>query len=385
MKKDAIVVGCGLSGAVVARELANNGFKVLIVDRRGHIGGNMYDFYDEHGILVHKYGPHTFHTVKKELFEYMNRYAEWDEYHLTCGAEIMGKCTPTPFNFQTIDDYYDKDEAEKIKKHIKEVFGDRSTATVLEVLSCDDEVVRGYGDFLFEHDYSLYSAKQWGVSPNEIDPSILKRVPLRSNYEEGYFDDEYQYMPHTTYTEFFNNLLRHENIEVRLKTDALEHLHIKKNIIKWDEQESVCPLIFTGAVDELFDHRLGSLPYRSLRFEWRFEENVDSKQDMPVVAYPEADGFTRIVEFKKLPMQNVKGTSYEIEYPLQYDENADQEPYYPLLTEKSQKDYKGYKKLAAGIENLYCCGRLADFKYYNMDQALEKALEVSKEVLDALK
>jgi len=377
----ALIVGAGLSGGVIARELAENGYKVTIVDRRDHIGGNMFDFVDEHGILVHKYGSHTFHTNNLVLFEYMEKYEEWEPYKLCCGAEIKGICTPTPFNYQTIDDFYSLKEAQKIKQHIKKVFPGRETATVLEVLNCEDETVREYGEFLFEHDYSLYSAKQWGKKPSEIDPSILKRVPLRFSYKTGYFDDTYQVMPKHSYKMFFDNLLSHENIKVQLSVDALEHLKIRSNQCYWNSALIDYPVIFTGPIDELFEKQYGALPYRSLRFEWRHEE-IDSRQDMPVVAYPEADGYTRIVEFKKLPYQDVDGTTYEVEYPLMYDPDSAQEPYYPLLTEESKASYAKYNEKASKVMGLYCCGRLGDFKYYNMDQALERALQVVKRILE---
>lgn len=373
---DALVIGCGLTGAVVARFLAEElNKKVVIWERRNHIGGNMYDYYDEHNILVHKYGPHTFHTTKKNLFDYMCRFAEWDEYKLTCMAYINGKFTPTPFNFKTIDDYYDVEEADDLKQRIKKVFDGRQTATVLEVLNCNDEKVRAYAQFLFDNDYSLYTAKQWGVSAKEIDPSVLKRVPLRFSYDVGYFDDEYQVMPAKSYTEFFTNLLNHPNISVQLGVEALEHLKINNGKILIDNLEQNIPVIYTGALDELFGVKYGKLPYRSLRFEWKYED-IESKQDAPVVAYPQADGFTRITEYKKLPVQNVKGTTYAVEYPLTYNENEKMEPYYPVLTEDSQLMYARYASKAKQIKGLYCAGRLADFKYYNMDQALERALEL---------
>lgn len=373
---DALVIGCGLTGAVVARFLAEElNKKVVIWERRNHIGGNMYDYYDEHNILVHKYGPHTFHTTEKFLFDYMCRFAEWDEYKLTCMAYVNGKFTPTPFNFQTIDDYYDVEEADALKQRIKKVFDGRQTATVLEVLNCNDEKVRAYAQFLFDNDYSLYTAKQWGVSAKEIDPSVLKRVPLRFSYDVGYFDDEYQVMPAKSYTEFFTNLLNHPNISVQLGVEALEHLKINNGKLLINNLEQNIPVIYTGALDELFGLKYGKLPYRSLRFEWKYED-IESKQDAPVVAYPQADGFTRITEYKKLPVQNVKGTTYAVEYPLTYNENEKMEPYYPVLTEDSQLMYARYASKAKQIKGLYCAGRLADFKYYNMDQALERALEL---------
>ncbi|WP_303691816.1 UDP-galactopyranose mutase [Megamonas hypermegale] len=379
---EALVIGCGLTGSVIARFLAEKlNKKVVIWDRRNHVGGNMYDYYDEQGILVHKYGPHTFHTKKKYLYDYMCRFAEWKEYKLTCMAQINGKFTPTPFNFQTIDDFYDKKEAADLKKRIRNEFGNKATATVVEVLNCNDEKIKKYAQFLFDNDYSLYTAKQWGISANEVDPSILKRVPLRFSYDIGYFDDEYQVMPATTFTDFFKSLLNHKNIEIKLSIEALEHLNVdlQNNKVFIDGEYKDIPIIYTGALDELFDNCYGKLPYRSLRFEWKYED-IDSKQDAPVVAYPQAEGFTRITEYKKLPVQDVKGTTYAVEYPLSYNENVKMEPYYPVLTEKSQRIYSKYLEKASNIKNLFLAGRLADFKYYNMDQALERALNICKEL-----
>lgn len=379
--KQALIVGCGLSGAVIARELAENGYKVQILEKRNHIGGNMYDYVDEYGILVHKYGPHTFHTKNKILYDYMCQYSEWEGYCLTCGAEIDGITTPTPFNYKTIDDFYSKDDAKELKEEISKVFPGRDYATVVETLNCGNTKVSGYAQFLFDKDYSLYSAKQWGCKPSEIDSSILKRVPLRFNYDEGYFDDEFQVMPKKSFTTFFENILNHGNIEIRLEVDALEHLKIINNKIFFDGAEVDYPIVYSGPLDELFDCKYGKLPYRSLRFEWKHED-IDSFQKYPVVAYPQANDFVRIIEYKKLPVQNVAGTTYEIEYSLPYKQGEDNEPYYPLLNEESQANYKNYEKLASRISNLYVCGRLGKFKYYNMDQALEKALCIAELIGD---
>lgn len=382
MEYDVLIVGCGLTGAVIARHLAEKcNKKVKILERRNHIAGNMYDYTDEHGILVQKYGPHTFHTKKKELYEFMCKYAEWEPYTLTCMAEIDGKATPTPFNFQTIDDFYSSDDAEDLKARIKAHYGDKATATVLEVLNCSDSVIREYAQFLYDKDYSLYSAKQWGISPTEIDPSIFKRVPLRFSYDIGYLDDPYEVMPKISFVDFFNNILNHPNIDIELGVEALEHIEINEEgtSILIDGNNCSIPIIYTGALDELFKGIDGYLPYRSLRFEMKYED-IDSKQDAPVVAYPQADGYTRITEFKKIPIQDVKGTTYAVEYPLKYNLEDNSEPYYPVLTDESQKQYELYKLRADKIDNLVYCGRLADFKYYNMDQALERALEICKRV-----
>lgn len=378
--KQAIVIGCGLSGSVIARELAENGYKVRILEKRNHIGGNMYDYVDDFGILVHKYGPHTFHTRKKELFDYMCKYAQWDEYRLTCGAEINGICTPTPFNFQTIDDFYPEEEASVLKSEIQKTFPERDTATVVETLMCGNELVENYAKFLFDNDYSLYSAKQWGVAPNEIDPSVLKRVPLRFSYEEGYFDDDFQVMPHVSFTSFFENLLNHGNIEVSLNIDALDYMDVKDAEIYFDGKKANYPVIYSGPLDELFGCCYGRLPYRSLRFEWKHEEK-ESFQKYPVVAYPQAKDYVRIIEYKKLPIQSVPGTTYEVEYSLPYKIGEHNEPYYPVLTVESLELYEKYRLLSKQVQNLFTCGRLGEFKYYNMDQALEKALDVSRQIL----
>lgn len=377
-----LVVGCGLSGAVVARHLAEQGNKVIIWERRNHIAGNMYDYLDKYGILVHKYGPHTFHTKDKKLYDYMNRWGEWEPYDLKCMAYFQGKFTPTPFNFQTIDDFYEQEHAESLKKRLQAYFCDREEASVIEILACPDALIRNYGEFLFAHDYSLYTAKQWGIPVNEVDVSILQRVPLRFSYEVGYFKNEYQMMPKISFTKIFESMLAHENITVKLGIEALEHLSVdtERKILLLDGMACPYNVVYTGALDELFKADMGCLPYRSLRFEWHHED-VESKQPAAIVAYPEAEGYTRIVEFTKLPEQKGKGTTYEIEYPLSYIPGNKQEPYYPLLTEDSKKLADMYKARADEIAGLHYCGRLADFKYYNMDQALARALEICR-ILD---
>ena len=378
---EVLIIGAGLCGASIARVLAEKGKKVTVWERRNHIGGNMYDYVDEHGILVHKYGPHTFHTNEKRLYDFMAQFGTWDEYHLWCGAEIDGQYTPTPFNYTTIDTYYPKDQADQIKQKIKEKYKGRETFTVLEALECDIPEIREYAEFLFAKDYSLYTAKQWGLKPSEIDPSVLRRVPLRNSYKEGYFDDTYQVMPHTTYCDFFNNLFDHPNIKVELGIEALEHISIDNeyNQLLIDGEKKNIIVVYTGALDELFGSCYGSLPYRSLKFEWKYEER-DSFQDAPVVAYPQAEGYTRITEYKKLPEQKVQGTSYAVEYSLEY-KRGENEPYYPVITEQSKELYARYQARADKINDLYYCGRLADFKYYNMDQALARALDVADKII----
>lgn len=376
-----IVVGCGISGATVARLLAEAGKQVEIWERRGHIAGNMYDYKDAYDILVHKYGPHIFHTNDKAVWDFVNRFEEWKPFKLVCGATWDGKYTPTAFNFKTIDTFFPADHAEKLKKKLLAAYPGRESATVVEVLAHADPDIRGYAEYLFENDYAPYTAKQWGVSPNEIDPSVLKRVPLRFSYDESYFTDTYEAMPVHSYTTMFQNILQHENITVKLNVEAKDHITLKDNrLVLTDSDNEDITVIYSGALDELFDCRHGKLPYRSLRFEWKHED-LESLQEAPVVAYPKEPGFTRITEYKKLPVQDVQGTTYAVEFPLPYVPDQTIEPYYPVLTESSGVQYEKYRQLAADVSNLICCGRLADFKYYNMDQAIAAAMEIAAKLL----
>lgn len=376
---DCLVIGCGLSGSVIARHYADLGKKVVIWERRNHLGGNMFDFVEPHGYLVQKYGPHIFHTNEKFLFDFMCRYEQWNSFQLKCGAFWDGKYTTTPFNFSTIDTFFPAGKACQLKKKLQEAFVGRKSATVVEVLTHEDPDIRSYAEYLFEHDYAPYTAKQWGVSPQDIDSSVLQRVPLKFSYEEGYFDDTYQAMPAHSFTRFFENLLDHPNIQIKLNIDALDHLKVQNDDLYLDGEIVSFPVVYTGALDELFGCQFGRLPYRSLRFEWKYS-GQDSIQEAPVVAYPQDPNFTRITEYKKLPPQKGKGTTYAEEYPLPYREGTAMEPYYPVLTSQSQEQYKKYFHLAQKVNHLIFCGRLADFKYYNMDQALKRALQICETI-----
>ena len=257
---------------------------------------------------------------------------------------------------------------------------------MVEMLESKNCTVRNYAQFLFDNDYKLYTAKQWGISPDAIDVSVLKRVPVEFSYRVGYFHDKYQFMPETSYTDFFNKLLAHKNIEVKLETEALDFISLdteKRGLFykgeKWDK-----PLIYTGAIDELLGGKYGKLPYRSLKFDWK-TLGMDSYQSAPVVAYPQAEGYTRITEYKKLPVQDVPGvTTIAVEYSIPYQKGRNLEPYYPIPTNENQCLYEKYRTEAEKVENLYLCGRLADYKYYNMDQTLESALKLCKHLKEKL-
>lgn len=375
-----IIVGCGISGAVIARELAEKGHSVKVYDRRSHIAGNMYDYVDGHGILVQLYGPHIFHTSSEEVFEYITKYASWNDYKLVCGAVWDNKYTPSPFNFETLDVFFEKNEAEKIKDAINEYYCGKDTATVLEMLEHENKYIRKFAEYLFEKDYAPYTAKQWGMDPKDVDPNVLKRVPIRLNYKKGYFSDKYEMMPSVSFASFVENILNHSNIETHLNSEAKRHLSFRDDVILWDGVQVSGKIIYTGPIDELFDCMFGKLPYRSLKFEWRYSEE-ESIQEAPVVAYPQADGYTRITEFKKLPVQRVKGSTYALEYPLTYVEGDVMEPYYPVSTKESEEQVCRYREKASTYKNLVLCGRLANFKYYNMDQAIENALKIAQSIV----
>ena len=382
MTKKACIIGAGIVGCVLARELSEHGYRVLMLERRNHIGGNMYDYVDEHGIRVQKYGPHIFHTDQKSILEYVRRFCQWQEFHLVCGAMIDGKCVPTAFNFETIDTFFSKSKAQRMKAQLQQTFPGREAVPVMELLESSDPLIREYAQFLYDKDYSLYTAKQWGIATQDVDPSVLERVPVKLSYVSGYFNDDYQYMPVRGYMELIHNLVDSSRIAIWMNVDAMDYLSRSEDYFTLpdfaiSDKDTV---IYTGPLDELFACQYGCLPYRSLRFEWKYDDKY-SLQPMAVVAYPQAQGYTRITEFKKLPVQNVVGTTYAVEYPVQYIAGQEAEPYYPIQSEENDKLYQKYLALADKVKNLVCCGRLAEYKYYNMDQAIAKALQVAEKIL----
>lgn len=372
-----VVAGAGLSGSTFARCMAEKGKRVLVVERRPHIAGNLYDETDGTGILVQKYGPHTFHTNSGEVYSFISKYAQWKPFKLRCEVSMLGKSTPSPFNFKTIDQFYTADKAAELKERLKDAYSDRETVTIVELIESEDCAVREYAEFLFKNDYSLYTAKQWGMKPEEVDISVLKRVPVRLDYKEMYFTDKYECMPVGGYTSFIRNLLDHPNIDV-VHGDATAMIQLDAKagavLFKGTDVENDCRFVYTGAIDELFGYRKGALPYRSLNFEYE-RKSVDSYQNAPIVAYPQVEGFTRITEFKKLPEQHAGGiTVIAKEYPRKYEPAGGIDPYYPIPTKESAALYKQYEDEASQYKNLILCGRLADYKYYNMDQAIAAVL-----------
>lgn len=383
----AIIVGCGLTGSIIARRLAEEKhYDVTILERRSHIAGNLYDYTDENGILVQKYGPHIFHTNSERVYEYINRFSNWNPFKLECMVYMNGHFTPSPFNYATIDTFFSAEKAAQIKEHLRAAYPGRDRATIVEMLESSDAVVREYAQFLFDNDYSLYTAKQWGISPSEIDVSVLRRVPVLFSYETGYFKATHELMPEGGFTSFVRSILDHPKIHVELEQDAQARIRLceEQGEILLDGEAFHGPVVWTGMLDQLFHADLGALPYRSLRFEWK-SCNQSSYQQAPVVAYPQEKGFTRIAEYSKLPVQHCgERTTLAIEYPVPYQADGSTEPYYPILTAESQKLYQVYRQRASRFKNLYPCGRLGQYRYYDMDNAIDAALEVSDAIFSAI-
>lgn len=375
---DFVIVGAGLSGCVLARQLADHGKKILIIEKRNHIGGNLFDYLNDDGIIIQKYGPHTFHTNNDDVINFIMKYAKWDDYSLKCEAVIKGISTPSPFNFKTIDQFYSVEKAAVLKEKLFKNFGNSKT-TILQLLDSKDDFIKEYANFLYENDYSLYTSKQWGILPTKVDKSVLKRVPVEFSYKDKYFYDKFEAIPSGGFTNFINNLLNSKNIVVELNQNALKDIKIENNKILYKNLE--LPIIFTGPVDELFNFKFGPLPYRSLKFEL-IKEDVKNFQNVAIVAYPSHDySFTRITECTKIPHQNVNFTYIIKEYPLQFDVDKNNERYYPILTDESKEKYFLYSNEALLIENLHLLGRLAEFNYYNMDECVNNALKLSKIIL----
>jgi UDP-galactopyranose mutase len=352
---DYLVVGAGFAGSVVAERLASQCNKrVLVVDVRTHIGGNAYDHYDDAGILVHRYGPHIFHTNSRDVFEYLSQFTLWRPYQHRVRASVDGQLLPIPINLDTVNQLYG------LNLTSFELSGFlQSVAEPVERCRTSEEVVVSkIGRDLYERFFRGYTRKQWGLDPAELDASVTARVPTRTNRDDRYFTDTYQAMPAHGYTRLFERLLAHPNIKVMLNTDFREIEHV----IPWRE------MIYTGPVDAFFQFRFGKLPYRSLEF--RFETmDTPQYQSAPVVNYPNDHAYTRITEFKYLTGQKHEKTSVVYEYP-----RADGDPYYPVPRPENAELYRRYKTLADATDRVHFCGRLATYRYYNMDQVVAQAL-----------
>lgn len=385
MQYDSIVVGAGFSGAVAARELAEAGKTVLVIDKRAQIGGNMYDSEDSNGVLVHWYGPHIFHTSSKDVFDYLKRFSDWAPYEHRVLGRIDGKHVPIPFNFRSLDLLFPAQKAELIKAKLTEYFPNQQKVSVLDMMNAEDLTVKEFGNYVFEKVFLHYTAKQWGTPPAQVDRSVINRVPVILGYDDRYFQDTYQSMPTKGFTPIFQSLLDHPNITVQLNCEASTVLTLDQQHgrLYFNQEVFEGSVVFTGAIDQLFGYCYGSLPYRSLDLVFE-QKPVTDFQPAAVVNYPNEEAFTRITEFKKLGGKQIKdSTTILKEYPMQYDPMAEKgnTPYYVISSPENLKRYQQYANLAASFQNLHLCGRLAEYKYYNMDAAILQALRLSKSIL----
>lgn len=377
---DCIVIGSGFAGAAAADILAREkGKKVLVIERRPHIGGNCYDVKDEHGILIHQYGPHIFHTNNREVYEYLSQYTEWYDYSHEVVGYIGGEYMPVPFNLNTLKLVYGDEKAEVLEKKLKDTYGEGTRVPILELRKSGDADIRHIAEFVYNNVFLKYTMKQWGQKPEEIDPAVTGRVPVLISHDNRYFQDKYQGMPLEGYTPVFEKMLSHENIDVQTGTDALEVLQFEEDKILYKGQSFTGTVIYTGAIDELFSCRYGRLPYRSLEFQFEYFDK-DEYQPKAVVNYTVSEDFTRITEFKKLTGQKADGTTIMKEYPKAYTGENGQIPYYAIMNEENNKLYEKYKQLAQRYKNMFLLGRLAEYKYYNIDAIVARALETARNI-----
>lgn len=374
-----IVVGSGFSGSILARKIAEEtGEKVLVVESRSHTGGNAYDELNEQGILVQKYGPHFLNTNNYSTIAYLMQYAELFPHATKLLSFIDGNYIRLPFNFQSVQQLVGAEQAESLLAKMRAAFHGRDRVPILEVIDYDDEDISAFGTLLFEKSYRTYTSKMWDVAPEKIDKYVLDRVPMAMSYDERYLNKDFQYLPKNGFAEILNNMLDHPNIEVRLDTDAMQHITLDEdsNQIYYDGENVKC-LVFTGAIDELFGYRFGALPYRSLDIRY---EHYEQAQVLPeeIISYPQAVGYTRSTEYRQIMLDNSKaiGSVVATEYPLTFDKDAEigNIRYYPVNTAESDMLYQKYLEEKLKYSNLFLCGRLAEFKYYNMDVCIEHAL-----------
>ncbi|HMC91979.1 MAG TPA: UDP-galactopyranose mutase, partial [Allosphingosinicella sp.] len=364
-KYDYLVVGAGFAGSVIAERLASeHDAHVLVIDRRPHVAGNAYDHLDEAGILIHQYGPHIFHTNSDEIFDYLSRFTAWRPYEHKVLADVRDKLVPIPINRTTLNELFGLDL--KTDEEAAAYLASRAEP-VDEIKTSEDVVINAVGRELYELFFQGYTRKQWGIDPSELDKAVTARIPTRTNTDDRYFGDKHQAMPKHGYTAMFNRMLDHPNIDVLLSTDY-------KDVI---DEIDAGHIVFTGPIDEYFGFRYGKLPYRSLRFEHKMLE-TENFQPVAVVNYPDPQvPYTRITEYKHLTGQESPRTSLTYEYP-----SAEGDPYYPIPRPENQALFKKYEALADATRNVTFVGRLATYRYYNMDQVVGQALSAFRK-LDA--
>lgn len=397
MVYDAFIVGAGYAGAVCARRLAEDGgWRVLVLERRPHVGGNAYDCLDQAGVLIHQYGPHIFHTNDRRVFEYLSRFTQWRRYQHRVVANLprdnpevipAHKSTdgrfffPVPFNLDSMKNAFGEKEGARLGQKLLDAYPAQSQVTILELRQNPDPEVAAIADYVYQHVFVHYTMKQWGQTPEEIDPATTARVPVRLSKDNRYFQDAYQGMPLEGYTPMFEKMLAHPNITVETGVDALRRLELADGVIKLDGEVFDGPVIYTGQADELFGFRFGPLPYRTLDFGFETLPQ-DVYQTHGTVNYTADQPYTRITEFKHLTGQELPGaTTIMKEYSRAYTGADGEIPYYAIINPGNNALYAKYKALADQYPGLRLLGRLAEYKYYNMDAIAARALALADSMI----
>lgn len=363
MKFNYVVVGAGIAGLTIAERIANVlDEKVLVIEKRNHIGGNVYDSYNEDGILIHNYGPHIFHTNDEDVYGYLSKFTKWNDFWHRVLSYVDGNLVPMPISAETINKLYNLN----LSCDEVEGFLNKKAVKVDDITSSKDVAISKVGTDIYEKMFKNYTIKQWGVDPSELDTSVISRIPVRLSRDTRYFADKYQGMPKDGYTKLCENMVRNNNIKILLNTDY-------KEIINYIQYEK---LIYTGPTDYFYDYKYGKLAYRSINFQF---ETLDTQsfQESPVVNYPNDYDYTRITEFKKLTGQQNDKTTILKEYP-----SGEGEPYYPFPTKEHKEHFAKYKKDMEAEEKVIFLGRLAQYRYYNMDAVVRSALDIFEEELN---
>jgi UDP-galactopyranose mutase len=377
--KKCVVVGAGFSGTVVARSLADSGVPVHVVEKRPHVAGNMYDEYEEHGILVQRYGPHIVCTNQYRVMEYLEQYSEFFQYTAKGKTQIDGNYVHMPYDYLTVQQLIGPRAAEPLIAKMRQVYAGRDRVPILELVQSSEPDIAAYGELLFDKAYRPYLAKQWDIPLHTIGPEIMDRVPMAMGYDERYMNKDFQYLPKEGFTQLFKVMLDHPNITLGCGVDALGHITLDKQSgqVSYDGEQLDC-LVFTGSIDELFGFVHGALPYRSLDFTYEY---FDAPSTLPEThtLYPQAPGYTRKTEYQKrmYDATKIRGSLVATEYPMAYTRDAEKgtTPYYPVDTQANQNRYQQYLAMTSEYPALSLCGRLAEYRYYNMDECILNALK----------
>lgn len=380
---DAIVVGAGYAGAVCARRLAEAcGFKVCILERRGHVAGNAYDYEDEAGVLVHKYGPHIFHTSDERAHQFLSRFTDWTEYQHKVLADVHGTLMPVPFNHTSLKLAFGEERGERLFQKLVATFGMDKKVPIMELREKNDPDLSEVADYVYENVFLHYTMKQWGKTPDQIDPSVMGRVPVFVGDDDRYFPQAlHQGMPAVSYTALFERMLDHDLIKVYVGVDARDLLSTADGVVNVCGRPFGGEVIYTGPLDELYGFDLGALPYRTLDMVF---ETLDMDQFQPVgtVNYTVSENFTRITEFKHLTGQVLPGkTTIMREYSRSYIPGVGETPYYIINEPENLELYRRYRDRTSGLVNFHVVGRLAEYRYYDMDGVTASALELSDEII----